>query len=104
MPVDQIVLNDFNTVLRILGIYCEDKSQAFEELYELYAGIDMTRNLHPKTSIPKSKAIMDMIWSYEEKEFKIIARMSKLSFVHVLHLIANYHVFQSISSTSIQAT
>ena len=42
--------------------------------------------------------MMNLMWEYDDKEFKQIARMSKSSFIGLLELIEQHEVFKSESN------
>ena len=94
----KLILNDLNETLKTLAVYGEENTELFDEMMNLYAKISSFRYLNARVAIPKSDAMMNLLWSYDDKDFKVLARMSKHSFIHILRLIQNHAVFQSNSN------
>jgi hypothetical protein len=90
-------LIELNDILRILAMYNEEHTESFKELYDVYVGIQLSRYMNPRNVIPKSRSLMDLLLAYEDHQFKVIARMTKSSFLAVLNMIESNPVFHNDS-------
>ena len=96
----EILIAELNDVLRLFAIYDEDKSERFKELFDLLGAITNTRYLYPRVIVPKTTALVELMGVFEDKEFKVLARMSKQAFFRVLMLIEQHSIFQNNSKHS----
>ena len=92
------LLNELDSLLINLAMFGEDKSKFFTDVLTTYAGLSVSRQLNENITIPKSSSILDLVWSYNDNEFKVVARMSKTSFAYVLALIQDHYVFRCESN------
>ena len=91
------MLYELDNMVRLLAIYDEENTEQFQELLDMYAHLSSTWYFSEREVIPKSCYMMDIIWEYKDKEFKQIARMSKLSFINLFSLIENHELFKNES-------
>ena len=84
-------------MVRILAIYDEENTEEFQKVLNMYSHLCSTRFFIQREVIPESSSMMNIMWDYEDKEFKQIARMSKLSFLGLLNLIEEHAVFKNDS-------
>ena len=90
-------LIELNDILRIFAMYDEEHTESFKEVYDVYVGIQLSRYMNPRNVIPKSRSLMDLLLAYEDHQFKVIARMTKSSFLAVLNMIESNPVFHNDS-------
>ena len=88
------IMNDLDNMLKFLIIYDEENTEQCQEVLDMYAQLSSTRFLSERETIPKSNSMMNLMWEYDDKEFKQIARMSKSSFIGLLELIEQHEVFK----------
>jgi hypothetical protein len=96
----EILIAELNDVLRLFAIYDEDKSERFKELFDLLGAITNTRYLYPRVIVPKTTALVELMSVFEDKEFEVLARMSKQAFFRVVMLIEQHSIFQNNSKHS----
>ena len=94
----QILLDEFESILRHLIIFGEEESEGFSEVMELFEGLTGCRNLNARNNIPKSDGIIKIMMDLPDHEFKVLARMDKASFHEMVRLIENHPIFQNYSN------
>ena len=94
------LLSELDGVLSSLALFGEEKSIFLKEIFNIYTGLRSSRCLNPNESIAKSGSMLDLVWQYSDKDFKIIARMSKVSFMSILCMIKDDPVFYNQSNHS----
>mmetsp|Transcript_6856 Transcript_6856/g.6158 ORF Transcript_6856/g.6158 Transcript_6856/m.6158 type:complete len:404 (+) Transcript_6856:89-1300(+) len=90
----QKIIKEIDEILIAMILFNDDDSDDFKELMDVRMSILTTRYLNARNNIPKNDLdSVEMIWLYEDKEFKQIVRMDKQSFVSVVRLLENNVVF-----------
>ena len=105
MPVKsdkQVLLSELGSTIRQLILDNRDNSEDFKEIVELTETLERTRNLKTRTQIQKTMALFEVLWDLPDDHFKLIARMSRESFVELVKEIENKWVFYSYG-TKMQA-
>ena len=98
----QVLLSELGSTIKQLILDDRDNSEDFKEIVELTETLERTRNLKTRTHIPKTTALFDILWDLPDDQFKLIARMSRDSFVELVKEIENKWVFYSYG-TKMQA-
>jgi len=98
----QVLLSELGSTIKPLILDDRDNSEDFKEIVELTETLERTRNLKTRTHIPKTTALFDILWDLPDDQFKLIARMSRESFVELVKEIENKWVFYSYG-TKMQA-
>jgi len=98
----QVLLSELGSTIKQLILDNRDNSEDFKEIVELTETLERTRNLKTRTHIPKTTALFDILWDLPDDQFKLIARMSRESFVELVKEIENKWVFYSYG-TKMQA-
>ncbi len=65
-----------------------------EEYLENEAMLLSYRVLRPRTSIPKATALRELLWGYEESQFKQIVRVSRETFTYIISKIHDNEVIE----------
>ena len=92
------ILLELDNMLQILAIYDEENTEQFQEVFNLYAQLSLTRFFTKREFIPKSNSMINLMWQYSDKEFKQIARMTKASLIGLLNLIEDHKIFKNESN------
>jgi len=71
----------------------DDKSADVSEFMDMYEAVTGSRYLNERTTVPKTKALLDVLLQFEEREFKVLARCEKASFIRLVELIEDHPVF-----------
>ena len=77
-----------------LSAVCGDDEQA-DEWLENMARVLSSRVLAPRHSIPKSTALRELLWDYQETEFKLIVRVNRVTFQYLVSEIQENKVTRS---------
>ena len=95
MPVKSeraTLIAEVDNLLRHIIIEGDDKSSEFTEIMEIYESLTGSRYLNERTVIPKTRALVEVMLQFDEREFKVLARCDKSSFVRlVLQQQASFH-------------
>ena len=91
----QVLLSELGSTIKQLILDDRDNSEDFKEIVELTETLERTKNLKTRTHIPKTTALFDNLWDLPDDQFKLIARMSRESFVELVKEIENKWVFYS---------
>ena len=105
MPVKsdkQVLLDDLGTLIKQLILDNRDDSEDFKEIVELTDTLVRTRNLKTREHVPKTTAFFDILWDLLEDQFRLIARMTRESFIELVKEIEHNNVFKS-NGTKVQA-
>ena len=105
MPVKsdkQVLLDDLGTLIKQLILDNRDDSEDFNEIVELTDTLVRTRNLKTRQHVPKTTAFFDILWDLPEDQFRLIARMTRESFIELVKEIEHNNVFKS-NGTKVQA-
>ena len=71
----------------------DDKSADFSDIMDIYEAVTGSRYLNERTTIPKTRALLDVVMQFDDREFKVLARCEKASFVRMVELIEDHPVF-----------
>lgn len=82
---------------------CDEEEDEIEELLDLRASLASCRYLDLRRHIRKNKSMNEMLWYYDDREFKQVVRMKKDSFLKLLALISDDEAFGSPLSRHRQA-
>jgi len=74
-----------------------DNTSAFAEIMHIYEAVTGSRFLNGRSSIPNPRALIDTIMPFSDREFKVIARCDKASFLRLVQMIKDHHVFDRTS-------
>ena len=98
----QVLLSELGSTFKQTILDNKDNSKDFKEIVELTETLEKTRNLKTRTEIPKTMALFDILWDLPDDQFKLIARMSRESFIDLVQQIEKNWVFYSYG-TKMQA-
>ena len=96
MPVKSeraFFIAELEGLLRQMILEDDDKSTEFAEIMEIYEAVTGSRYLNQRTTIPKTRALLDVLFHFEDREFKVMARCDKASFIRLVELIEDHPVF-----------
>ena len=71
----------------------DDKSADVSEFMDMYEAVTGSRYLNERTTVPKTKALLDVLLQFEEREFKVLARCEKAWSIRLVELIKDHPVF-----------
>ena len=91
----QLLIRELNELVEVHII--NDDNMNLGELIELQWSVHETRCINPKIPIPRNRAMMDMLWRYDELDFRQETRMCKSSFKTLVHVIENHPTFHNNS-------
>ena len=77
MPVKSeraTLIAELENLLRHMIIEGDDKSSEFIEIMDIYESITGSRYLNERAVIPKTRALVEVMLQFEEREFKVLAR------------------------------
>jgi len=100
MPVKSersTLIAELENLLRHMIIEGDDKSSEFIEIMDIYVSITGSRYLNERTVIPKTRALVEVMLQFEEREFKVLARCDKASFIRLVEMIEDHPVFDKDS-------
>jgi hypothetical protein len=75
----------------------ESESSSMDDLLDMYARVEGTRYLNPRTSIPKSLGYRLLLFDLPEAQFRQATRMKHSTFERVLGMIQDHEIFQNDS-------
>jgi hypothetical protein len=93
----QCLLNELDETITIGYFFDFLNSKEIEELVEYRLITTDLRCLVPITNIPKNRAMLDMLWMWNENEFKQETRMSRNSFKTLVRMIEDHAIFHNNS-------
>jgi hypothetical protein len=96
MPVKSeraTLIAEVENLLRHMIIEGDDKSSEFTEMMEIYESLTGSRYLNERIVIPKTRALVEVMLQFDEREFKVLARCDKSSFVRLVEMIEDHPVF-----------
>ena len=97
----QSILDDIDDMVKTMAAW--DDEDNIDELVDIRAAIASCRYLNLRAFIMKNKSMNEMLWFYDDREFKQVERMTKDSFLKLLNLISNDDAFGSPLSRHKQA-
>jgi len=93
----QQIIRDLDKLIELHIIYNDDNSGDFHEFIELQWLLNAARFVNPKTPIPRNRSMIDMLWNYNEYDFKQETRMCRQSFKTLVRTIEGHPIFQNDS-------
>jgi hypothetical protein len=87
------LLQELDYVLIVLAADGKEESADFQEILEIRYILSQSRCLNPKNTVPKSTALEQMMFQYSDREFRIIARCDKASFIRLAGDLENSAVY-----------
>ena len=102
MPVKSeraTLIAELEGLLRHMILEGDDKSTELGEIMDIYEAVAGSRYLNERATIPKTRALLDVLLQFEEREFKVMTRCDKASFVHLVELIEDHPVFDRDASS-----
>ena len=75
MPVKSeraFFIAELEGLLRQMILEDDDKSTEFAEIMEIYEAVTGSRYLNQRTTIPKTRALLDVLLHFEDREFKVL--------------------------------
>ena len=97
----QSILDDIDEMVKTLAAWDDDED--IDDLVDIRASIASCRYLNLRSFIRKNKSMNEMLWFYDDREFKQVVRMKKDSFLKLLNLISRDDIFGSPNSRHKQA-
>lgn len=89
---------EVENVLKFMIICGKKDSEEFKIIAKLYVGINSARYLKDIIPVPKSRGLRELLWTFDEFNFKQVTRMKKQTFLKLLGMIENNSVFQNKSA------
>ena len=80
----QRTLKQLDKLIKMMAMCGEDGTPEFDELLDLKVQSLSLRYMNLKQHVAKNKSMNEMLWSYQDREFKQIVRMKKDSFVQLV--------------------
>ena len=75
----QELLQSLDGVAKVMAMFDDDCSKKKIEILDLHAAVLSTRFLNLRCHVRKNRSMNEMMCFYEERDFKHIARMSKVT-------------------------
>jgi hypothetical protein len=93
------LINELEQLLRLMIADDADNTSEFEEIMDIniYVAVTGSRYLSKRSYVPKSRALVDVIMQFSDREFKVIARCDKSSFIRLVEMIEDHLVFDRSS-------
>ena len=88
----QKLLRQMRSITFLSAVWGDD--EVAEEYLENEAMLLSYRVFQPSSSIPKSTALRELLWGYEESQFKQIVRVSRETFTFIISKIQNNQVIE----------
>jgi hypothetical protein len=88
---------ELDSIIRTLVINEDDESSEFQEILDIRMAMYNSRYLTARTHVPKTNAMNELLWEYEDAEFRQIVRTTKWAFYNVFQLIKDHPIFQNMS-------
>ena len=99
----QQLLKEIDSII-FLAILFDEEDDEIEELMDIKFAISSSRFIGPRTSIPKTVELRNLLWELPDTEFKQVclfwkkvARMNRNSFLFLLTEISDHQIFQNTS-------
>ena len=90
------LINELEQLLRLMIADDADNTSEFEEIMDIYVAVTGSRYLNERSYVPKSRALVDIVMQFSDREFKVIARYDKSSFIRLVEI--SLEAFTAISS------
>ena len=87
------MLKDLDRALLMAALLSDDDSSDVEDILEMRSMILSSRFMNLRAHVHKNRSMNEMLWRYGDKEFKMLVRMKKESFLKLLDLISTHPVF-----------
>ena len=100
MPVKSeraVLIAELENLLRHMILEGDDKSVEFTEIMDIYEAVTGSRYLNDRSAVPKTRALVEILMQFGEREFKVLARCDKASFIRLVELIKDHPVFENNS-------
>ena len=100
MPVKSeraVLIAELENLLRHMILEGDDKSVEFTEIMDIYEAVTGSRYLKDRSAVPKTRALVEILMQFGEREFKVLARCDKASFIRLVELIKDHPVFENNS-------
>ena len=100
MPVKTeraILIVELENLLWHLILEGDDKSAEFTEIMDIYEAVTGSRYLSDRSTVPKTRALVEILMQFGEREFKVLARCDKASFIRLVELIKDHPIFENNS-------
>lgn len=94
------LLSQLEFALKVLAADGKEKSKDFKQIMEIRYMLTQSRTLNGRNSIPKSSELERMMFEFPDRQFRIIARCDKASFVRLVADLEQHAVFQNNSKHS----
>jgi len=91
----QRTLKQLDKLIKMMAMCGEDGTPEFDELLDLKVQLLSLRYMNLKQHVAKNKSMNEMLWSYQDREFKQIVRMKKDSFVQLVVILQENPIFGS---------
>ena len=91
------LINELEQLLWLIIADDADNTSEFEEIMDIYVAVTGSRYMSERSYVPKSRALVDVIMQFSDREFKVIARCDKSSFIRLVEMIEDHPVFDRSS-------
>ena len=91
----QFMLGKLDHMIKTMAM-CDEDEKEIDEMLDLRASLSFCRYLDLRRHIRKNKSMNEMLWFYDDREFKQVVRMKKDSFLKLLNLISDDEAFGDI--------
>ena len=92
------LINELEQLLRLM---IADDASEFEEIMDIYVAVTGSRYMSERSYVPKSRSLVDVIMQFSDREFKVIARCDKSSFIRLVEMIEDHPVFDRSSKSPV---
>ena len=91
------LLQELEFALIVLAADGKENSKDFQEIIEIKYQLTLSRNLNPICNVPKSDAMERMMFQFPDRQFRIIARCDKASFVRLVGDLETHASYRNAS-------
>ncbi len=78
------LLKDVSELIHNMIYFDDDQTEDFEEICEVYCEMESCRFIEGRMNVPKSRAMIDLLLCYGDRDFRQEVRFSKQSFVKLV--------------------
>ena len=68
------LINELEQLLRLIIADDADNTSEFEEIMDIYVAVTGSRYLNERSYVPKSRAVVDIVMQFSDREFKAISQ------------------------------
>ena len=91
------LMQEFDSLLIRLAFEGRENSRDFKEFLESQAHLSDSRFLNERIITDKCKAMNNMLWRYNDDQFRQEVRMKKVSFARLVDKLNEKYIFQNNS-------